>query len=309
VILRVALAPALALGVLLTCACAARPSAPPDRPPTSASRGRLTGIDHVSFVVSDLAAARGFYGDLLGLTEVPSFHDGAHAGGHAGRDRGPARTAFRVGARQRIEIEQGSAAEDGRLAHVAFTALGLPPGRWSFVRDPDGHRLEIVGAARSGDSSEATEREPAGDQLRLIHVGLLAGSLRAALAFYRGQLGFQEFWRGGSDPRRLDWVNLRVPAGEDYVELMLYDQLPAPDARGGKNHVCIFVSDVAAAVAAIEARPARQQYHRAIEPKVGRNRKRQVNLFDPDGTRVELMEPQTVDGQPAEPSTAPPPRP
>ena len=31
--------------------------------------------------------------------------------------------------------------------------------------------------------------------------------------------------------------------------------------------------------------------------------------YDPDGTRVELMEPQTVDGIPAPPSTAPPPHP
>ena len=34
-----------------------------------------------------------------------------------------------------------------------------------------------------------------------------------------------------------------------------------------------------------------------------------MNLYDPDGTRVELMEPQTVDGQPVPSSTAPPPRP
>jgi catechol 2,3-dioxygenase-like lactoylglutathione lyase family enzyme len=104
-------------------------------------------------------------------------------------------------------------------------------------------------------------------------------------------------------------VNLRTPAGEDYVELMLYAQLPPPEARGGKNHVCLFVADVTAAVAAIEARPARQAYTRPIEIKIGRNRKRQVNLFDPDGNRVELMEPQTIDGHPAPSSAAPPPRP
>jgi lactoylglutathione lyase len=43
--------------------------------------------------------------------------------------------------------------------------------------------------------------------------------------------------------------------------------------------------------------------------KVGVNRKRQANLFDPDGTRIELMEPTTIDGKPAPPSTAPPPHP
>jgi lactoylglutathione lyase len=49
-------------------------------------------------------------------------------------------------------------------------------------------------------------------------------------------------------------------------------------------------------------------YTRDIAIQVGVNRKRQVNLFDPDGTRIELMEPNTIDGTPALSSTAPPPR-
>ena len=44
-----------------------------------------------------------------------------------------------------------------------------------------------------------------------------------------------------------------------------------------------------------------------VQVQTGVNRKRQLNLFDPDGTRVELMEPRTVDGKPAPSSTAPPP--
>jgi lactoylglutathione lyase len=248
----------------------------------------VSGIDHVTFVVSSVAGARGFYGGLLGLAEL--------APPHAGQD-GRARAAFAVGA-QRIEIEEGEAGEDGRLGHLAFAAAA--PAR--FV-DPDGHALELV---------VATKRAPVTGAVfsgTIAHVGLLAGSLGASLRFYRDGLGFQEFWRGGGSPARLDWVNLRVPAGADYVELMLYDQLPAPGDRGGKNHVCIFVSDVVAAAARLEARPARKAYPRALEVKVGRNGKRQLNLFDPDGTRVELMEPVTTDGQPVPPSLAPPPRP
>jgi lactoylglutathione lyase len=45
-----------------------------------------------------------------------------------------------------------------------------------------------------------------------------------------------------------------------------------------------------------------------LEIRTGTNRKRQLNLYDPDGTRLELMEPHTVDGKPAPPSTAAPPR-
>jgi hypothetical protein len=39
--------------------------------------------------------------------------------------------------------------------------------------------------------------------------------------------------------------------------------------------------------------------------RLGINRKRQANLFDPDGTRTELMEPNTIDGKPTPSSTAP----
>jgi len=62
------------------------------------------------------------------------------------------------------------------------------------------------------------------------------------------------------------------------------------------------------AVAILEARPARKSYAQPIEVKVGVNRKRQANLFDPDGTRIELMEADTIDGKPAPSTPAPPPQ-
>jgi lactoylglutathione lyase len=63
------------------------------------------------------------------------------------------------------------------------------------------------------------------------------------------------------------------------------------------------------AKADLEQRPARKWYSQPLEIRTGTNRKRQMNLYDPDGTRVELMEPDTVDGVPAPRATAPPPRP
>ena len=41
--------------------------------------------------------------------------------------------------------------------------------------------------------------------------------------------------------------------------------------------------------------------------KAGVNGKRQINFYDGDGTRVEIMEPGTYDGKPRPPSAAPPP--
>jgi lactoylglutathione lyase len=61
------------------------------------------------------------------------------------------------------------------------------------------------------------------------------------------------------------------------------------------------------AKATLVPRAARINYNRPLEIATGINRKRQLNLWDPDGTRVELMEPRTVDGVPAPSSTAPPP--
>ena len=42
-----------------------------------------------------------------------------------------------------------------------------------------------------------------------------------------------------------------------------------------------------------------------LEIRTGVNRRQQLNLYDPDGTRIELMEPRTIDGQPAPASTSP----
>jgi lactoylglutathione lyase len=62
------------------------------------------------------------------------------------------------------------------------------------------------------------------------------------------------------------------------------------------------------AVATLEARPARKGYARELKINVGVDNKRQVGLFDPDGTRVELMEAEPIDGKAAPSSTLPPPR-
>ena len=72
--------------------------------------------------------------------------------------------------------------------------------------------------------------------------------------------------------------------------------------------MCLVVPDIEAAAALVKGRAAKAGYTRPIETKTGINRKRQLNLFDPDGTRTELMEPGTVDGTAPPPSAAAPPR-
>jgi lactoylglutathione lyase len=73
------------------------------------------------------------------------------------------------------------------------------------------------------------------------------------------------------------------------------------------HHLCLEVPDIEKARATLESRAAKVGYTRPLEVRTGVNRKRQLNVYDPDGTRVELMEPTTIDGKPTPPSTAPAP--
>jgi lactoylglutathione lyase len=102
---------------------------------------------------------------------------------------------------------------------------------------------------------------------------------------------------------------MRVPDGNDYIELMLHGEKPSVERLHVMHHVCLEVPDVAAAEAALGARTLPQGCREPSPLRTGVNRKRQINCYDPDGTRVEVMEAATVDGRPAPSSDAPPPVP
>jgi catechol 2,3-dioxygenase-like lactoylglutathione lyase family enzyme len=286
-------------------------------------RPRITGLAHVALFVHDIEKARTYYRDLLGYTEMFPVKN----------DDGSLRlTYFKVNDRQYIELFPEREAATDRLAHIAFETdnaealrqylksrnVGVPDkvtvgriGNTSFnVKDPDGHIIEFVQYEPDGFSMKARGTALGAERISptMRHAGILVGALEPALAFYRDVLGFRETWRGSRDGHALDWVNLQTPDGEDYVEFMLYRDLPAETSRGSQHHLCLVVSDIAAASATLRARVARAGYARPLEIRTGINRKRQMNLYDPDGTRSEVMEPQTIDGKPAPSSSARPPR-
>ncbi len=287
------LAAVAALAVLLS------PKTPP--------RPHILGISHAGLRVSSVAAARAFYEDFLGM-------------------RG-----LRVNGRQHVELIPGLAPDQDRLDHIAFEtddAEGLrrylasrgvdvpdrvtrnDAGRRFTVHDPDGHAVELVQPSPAGRHELERAELASGARVsdHILHLGIMVGDVPASMKFYGDVLGFSETWRGSRSGTELSWINMKVPDGGDYIEFMLYGERPAPDARGTQHHMCLEVPDLAKAQAWLEARPYRASYPRPLEPRVGTNRKRQLNLYDPDGTRVELMEPRTVDGLPAPSSTAPPPR-
>ena len=209
-----------------------------------------------------------------------------------------------------LNINAGVGATAPKLLREQVVAQGADLG---LALDGDADRLLMVdGAGRLYDGDEllyivARHQQATRVATRLKHIGFSVGTLETSLAFYRDILGFTETWRGSSNGQQLSWVNLRVPDGEEYVELMLYAQAPTLAQLGPMNHMSLEVASVAAAREVLGARAAAAGYRLPMEPKTGINRKRQLNLFDPDGTRVELMEPGTIDGQPAPSSAAPAP--
>jgi len=288
-------------------------------------RPRILGVAHVALYVSDLTKSREFYKDFLGFDEEPFTLK---------KSDGSERIVFiKINDKQYLELFAEEPKSDGRLNHVsiytdnidqlrAFLAeksVKVPErvgkgqvGNKNFnIKDPDDHTVEIVEyQPDSWTTREAGKHMPdTRISSQMMHAGFLVGDLDRSLQFYTGILGFTEFWRGSSSGRQLSWVNMRVPDGGDYVEFMLYEKLPAADERGTKNHVSLAVPDAQRAVEELKQRAAHGLYGRNIAVQIGVNGKRQVNLFDPDGTRIELMEPNTVSGKPAPSSTAPPPRP
>jgi catechol 2,3-dioxygenase-like lactoylglutathione lyase family enzyme len=285
-------------------------------------RPRIPGIAHVAFRVSDIEKSRAYYKDFLGFAE-PFRLDNP--------DGSLSLTFIKINDRQYLELFPGLEPGADRLHHVAFetdnaermrvylAARGVkvpdhvPKGRignLNFnITDPDGHTIEIVEYAPDGWSMRDKGKFLSDSRIsdHMWHAGILVGNLDAAMHFYGEVLGFHEIWRGSSNGKTLSWVNMQVPDGGDYIEFMLYRDFPPGDKRGSEHHICLRTPDIAAAQSRLEARPYRASYSRTMEIRTGINRKHQLNLFDPDGTRSELMEPVTVDGKPAPSSQAPPP--
>jgi catechol 2,3-dioxygenase-like lactoylglutathione lyase family enzyme len=288
-------------------------------------RPKITGVAHIAFYVSDLAKAREFWIDFLGYQEVYNLKK---------KDSDKVRISFiKINESQYIELFAEKPRGDMMLNHISLLTesadkmrdyLGakgvkVPEtvgtgqiGNKNFnITDPDGTIVEIVDYEPNGWTVREKGKFLSDTRIstHIPHVGVLVGSASAAIDFYHNSLGFEEIWRGGgSEDKPLSWINMRVPDGRDYLEFMLHGTTPEPQRFGTRNHLALEVPDCEKAVAILKTRPASKDF-RMEDMKVGVNRKRQVNIFDADGSRVELMEPTTIDGKPTPPSIAKPPIP
>jgi catechol 2,3-dioxygenase-like lactoylglutathione lyase family enzyme len=287
------------------------------------SRPHILGVAHISLFAHDYEKSRAFYRDFLGYEEPFSLKN---------PDGSPSMTFFKVNDRQYIELSPEKEPNTDRLNHISIqtdnaeamrvylASKGIkvpdktPKGRIGnsnfTVKDPDGHGVEIVQYEPAGWTVRENGKFMSDSRIsnHMMHVGIIVTDLDRAMKFYGDVLGFKEIWRGSKSGTELSWTNVKVPDGDDYIEFMLYKEAPEATKRGSAHHLCLEVPDTSATVAALDAKPYRKQYTKPLEIRTGTNRKRQVNIFDPDGTRTEVMEPVTVDGKPSPSSSAPPPR-
>jgi catechol 2,3-dioxygenase-like lactoylglutathione lyase family enzyme len=301
----------LLLGLLLQPAMlASRLGEQPERP-------RITGIDHVTIYVSDVSKSRQFYSDVLGLT--------VGCPGYAGPE-----TCFLVRpSDQRLLLkpaptDRTNNAHKSWLAEVGFAtdnlshtrdyllAHGFRPGpvqndsdgaQYFRVRDTEGNPIAFVHRL-----PPMVGYVPASKQLswHLIHAGFVVKDLAAENRLYVELLGFRLYWHGGFKDDGTDWYELQVPDGPDWIEYML--NIP-PNADhhelGVQNHLSFGVKDVHVAAAELRARGLRK----FDGPEVGRDGKDSLDAYDPDGTRVEIMEFTPVQKPCCHPYTADHPKP
>jgi catechol 2,3-dioxygenase-like lactoylglutathione lyase family enzyme len=309
---------AAAAAGLMAAPVRAEDAAAPQRP-------KITGISHVGYFVSDLPKAIAFWHDFLGYDVYSTLPK---------KDSTETRIAFvKINDNQHVELfNEAPTSPPNMMSHICFSVDNVEQmrtylrskgfevkagdggktkeGDYAFeIKDPDGMLVEFIQSLPTGVESQTKGKflPPTRIADRIYHAGFLVGNSQKSIDFYGGILGFTETWRGGANPKELSWINMKVPDGEDYVEFMLYrDQ---PSKWGTKNHLSLVVPDIDKAVAELKSRPYYKTYGKELTIATGVNQKRQVNLYDPDETRVEIMEPFTVTGKPTPSSTAPPPPP
>ena len=299
-VLVVALFSAVQHGTLAQSSAPATASATPTAVP-------IVGIAQVTFKASDLAKSRAYYHGVLGLPEAFDVKDAA----------GVTSAYFKVNDDQYIEItptlKAGELIREARVVfqssdleklHEIYTQRGLSPGGIAKgpdgnpvfrVKDPEGNNLDFLqyvsGSKQTVVRGKFLNRERL--STRILHVGIMIKDRPSAMPFYQDKLGFE--------------MGRTVPGGKgEYVELPASDRnLETKDppldpnnaatkdqytreVYGAVYHVSLEVPDARVARDLLQKRGRYSDVR--VRATVGNNRHWLIHMFDPDGTRAEIME-------------------
>jgi catechol 2,3-dioxygenase-like lactoylglutathione lyase family enzyme len=258
-------------------------------------RPRITGIDHVGLYVSDLGKANEFYAQQLGLSTNAS-----------GGCQGAPHRCFQVNGQQQIELQRvPSPAPKNWLFEIAYATDDVeqmrrylvahkievtpitkdPNGARHFeVQDPEGNTLAFIQRAVSPKDWAISSNQVGA---KLFHAGFVVKDMAAENRFYVDLLGFKLYWYGGFKDDGVDWYEIQVPDGDNWIEYML--NIPANADKkelGVQNHFSLGTRDAKDAAAQLR----KNGVQKIDGPEIGRDGKNALDVYDPDGTRVEVME-------------------
>ena len=256
-------------------------------------RPAITGIAFMRVYTDDAPAAQHFYGPTMGYDEK---HNGDEM-------------VFPINKHQWIEVVP-SPVRDGKsyMASLGFTVSNLdemkryleakglqvesPDPGLIEVHDPEGNLVCFV--QKDSQLKEAvlardTPLSPRAPSHHIIHVGFIVHDRAREDAFWKDILGFRPYWYGTMHPPNIDWVSMQVPNGTDWIEyMMMPNQTPDKRGFGVSDHFSLGVARMQTVLHDLQANGCEEKQCIAIQ--AGKDGKIQLNLYDPDQTRVEYME-------------------
>jgi catechol 2,3-dioxygenase-like lactoylglutathione lyase family enzyme len=249
----------------------------------------ITGIAYIRVYTNDPGASHKFYTERLQLPEVPCAISDCKQ--------------YQVGKNQYVQVVKANGEVNG-MNVVAFRTSDIAAlrkylaahdiktpksvqknsdgSRQFEITDPEGHRIAFLQPGNSDDRRGAISH-------RMMHVGLVVKDRATEDRFFKDVLGFRPYWYGGRQENHPIWVSQQVPDGTDWLEYML--DIPADASHhtlGVHNHFSLGIMDInnaAAGLAKSGWKPTELEH-----VQMGRDGKRQLNVYDPDDVRVEFME-------------------
>ncbi len=256
-------------------------------------RPAITGIAFMRVYTDDVPAAEHFYGSTMGYAEK-----------HNGNE-----LIFPINTHQWIEVVP-TQLRDGQsyMASVGFTVSDLaamkryleakghhvesPDPGLLEVRDPEGNLVCFVGKdspLKEAILARDTPLSTHAPSHHIIHVGFIVHDRAKEDVFWKDILGFRPYWYGTMHPPNVDWISMQVPNGTDWIEyMMMPGQHSDKHDFGMSDHFSLGVERMQTVLHDLQANGCEEKQCTAIQ--AGKDGKIQLNLFDPDQTRVEYME-------------------
>lgn len=271
---------------------------PANAPP---AHSRIFGLSHVAVKATNFEQSVAFYRDFLGFAEQGRLFYPTN-----GRRE---LVYLKVSDTQTIEVFDAANVtqvagqlyqvalhvEDAEAMRAQLARHGsrVPPvvGRGQMknanftTRDPEGTIIEVVQYLPEGrmvlDRGKFLPATRISDHL--LCAVLTTTRQPEMLRFYRDALGFSPGERNAAREKEPAYLRLQIPGSTDYVDLML-------GAVEERPYFGFEVRDVDQARARLERTSYWPTYGHPLEARRGKDGRRVLEVFDPDGMRIELIE-------------------